>query len=138
MIAYKNIAGESLAIQLNASPASKNWSDACNYSSYPSITGNPGTWRLPSMADWQNMFVGCAKSGDAGAGDTMDPIAGFKEKIGATGITWQSSYYWSSTDSGSNAWSVVVNLDDSNAYANFYKSVTSTSSQCYVLGCLAF
>lgn len=138
MIAYKNIAGESLAIQLNASPANMSWSDACNYSNYPSIAGNPGTWRLPSMADWQNMFLGCAKDGDdSDASDnTLNPIAGFKEKIGATGITWQSSYYWSSTDSGSYAWSVVVNLDDSNASANFYKSVTSTASR--VLGCLAF
>jgi hypothetical protein len=137
MIAYKSeTAGESLAIQLNASPASMSWSDACNYSSYPSITGNPGTWRLPSMADWQNMIVGCAKSGDAGAGNTMDPIAGFKEKIGATGITWQSTYYWSSSDSESYAWSVGVYLNDSNARANFVKSVTSTPSN--VLGCLAF
>ena len=137
MIAYKSeTAGESLAIQLNDSPASMSWSDACNYSGYPSITGNPGTWRLPSKADWQNMFVGCAKSGDAGASDSMNPIAGFKEKIGATGITWQSTYYWSSSDSESYAWSVVVYLNDSNASANFVKSVTSTPSN--VLGCLAF
>lgn len=136
MVAYKNIAGESLAIQLNASPASMSWSDACNYSGYPSITGNPGTWRLPSMADWQNMFVGCAKSGDAGAGDTMDPIAGFKEKIGATGITWQSYFYWSSTDSGSLAWSVFVSLDGSKADADFGEN--DTSDPFSVLGCLAF
>lgn len=137
MVAYKSeTAGESLAIQLNASPASMSWSDACNYSNYPSITGNPGNWRLPSKADWQNMFVGCAKSGDAGASDSMNPIAGFKEKIGATGITWQSTYYWSSSDSESYAWSVGVYLNDSNASANFVKSVTSTPSN--VLGCLAF
>ncbi len=137
MIAYKSAtAGESLAIQLNASPASMSWSDACNYSNYPSITGNPGTWRLPSMADWQNMFVGCAKSGDAGAGDTMNPIAGFKEKIGATGITWQSNFYWSSTDSGSDAWSVVVYLDGSDAEAYFGEN--DTSVEYNVLGCLAF
>jgi len=137
MIAYKSeTAGESLAIQLNASPASKSWSGARNYSSYPSITGNPGTWRLPSKADWQNMFVGCAKSGDAGAGNTMNPIAGFKEKIGATGITWRSSQCWSSTDSGSRAWYVNVNLVGSNANANFYEYDPSYSFS--VLGCLAF
>ena len=137
MIAYKSeTAGESLAIQLNASPENMNWSEACNYSSYPSITGNPGTWRLPSKADWQNMFVGCAKSGDAGAGNTMNPIAGFKEKIGATGITWRSQYYWSSTGSDSRAWIVGVDLLGSDAYAGFGES--GTSVPCYVLGCLAF
>ena len=82
------------------------------------------------------MFVGCAKSGDAGASDDMDPIAGFKEKIVATGITWRSGDYWSSTDSGSDAWVVDVNLGNSNAFGYFYEDGTST--QCYVLGCLAF
>ena len=137
MVAYKSeTAGESLAIQLNASPASKNWSDAKTYAS--GLTAVPGgTWRLPSMADWQNMFVGCAKSGDAGASDYMDPIAGFKEKIGATGITWQSDDpYWSSTGSGSNAWLVLVNLYGSFAVAGFVEYGTSDPN--LVLGCLAF
>lgn len=60
MIAYKSAtAGESLAIQLNVSPVSKKWADAKTYAS--GLTAVPGgTWRLPSKADWQNMFVGCA------------------------------------------------------------------------------
>ena len=127
-----------LAIELNDSPAHMDWSAVCSYSSYPSITGNPGTWRLPSKADWQNMFVGCAKSGDAGASDNMDPIAGFKEKIGATGITWMS-YYWSSTESGSKVWYVHASLRDipkEIARARF--SEGNTSDLYYVLGCLAF
>jgi len=137
MVAYKSAtAGESLAIQLNGSPVSKKWADAKTYAS--GLTAVPGgTWRLPSKADWQNMFVGCAKSGDAGVSDEMDPIAGFKEKIGATGITWQSDdSYWSSTGSGSGAWYVNVYLDDSVAVACFYENDASTP--CSVLGCLAF
>jgi len=140
MVAYKSeTPGKSLAIQLNGSSESKSWSGACKYSNYPSITGNPGTWRLPSKADWQNMFVGCAKSGDAISPDgngQMDPIEGFKEKIGATGITWQSGFYWSSTDSGSEAWRVQVWLDGGDAYAFFVEYPTSDSN--LVLGCLAF
>ena len=139
MVAYKSeTAGESLAIQLNGSSSKMGWSAACSYSSYPSIAGNPGTWRLPSKADWQNMFVGCAKDGDdSDASDNkLDPIAGFKEKIGATGITWHSNSYWSSTDSGSNAWLVLVNLYSSFAEAAFVKYDTSDLN--LVLGCLAF
>ena len=131
MIAYLGNGSDctnGLAIQLNASPASvDNWSAACSYSSYPSITGNPGTWRLPSKDDWQNMFVGCAK---------MNPIAGFKEKIDATGITWLSVNYWSSTGSGSNAWYLNVSVNKMGAIARFYEG--STSKSCRVLGCLAF
>ena len=136
MIAYKSeTKGESLAIQLNASSESKSWNDANTYvSGLTAVLG--GTWRLPSKADWQNMFVGCAKSGDAGVSDIMNPIAGFKEKIAATGITWKSVYYWSSADSGSSAWLAGVDLDGNYAFAEFY--VGGTSGSFDVLGCLAF
>lgn len=141
MIAYVGSGSDcehGLAIQLNASPASMSWSDACNYSSYPSITDSPGTWRLPSKDDWQNMFLGCAKSGDAttpNANNTMDPIAGFKEKILAAGVTWQSGgHFWSSTGSGSNAWFVTVDLEGVSAWAYFYEG----DGPYDVLGCLAF
>lgn len=142
MIAYLGNGSEcdhGLAIQLNASPADMDWSAACSYSSYPSITGNPGIWRLPSKDDWQNMFVGCAKSGDAISPNNigiMDPIAGFKEKIVATGITWWSFIYWSSLGSGSFACQVSVNLNGSYAKAVF-NNVHVSNGRC-VLGCLAF
>ena len=147
MIAYVGSASDcahGLAIQLNGSPETKKWADnqAKNYAEgLTAIDG--GTWRLPSKADWQNMFLACAKSGDASSVDAdgkMDPIAGFKEKIAATGTTWDSSvYYWSSTkvsESSENAWCVSVNLGGDNAYAKFYEGVPSMSY--YVLGCLAF
>ena len=139
MIAYLGNGSDctnGLAIQLNASHVEKNWNDAKTYAS--GLTAVPGgTWRLPSKADWQNMFVGCAKSGDAGASDNMNPIAGFREKIGATGITWQSYAYWSSTGSGSYAWNVDVALSVSYAYARFNENV-HTSTLFYVLACLVF
>ena len=137
MVAYKS-GSNGLAIQLNGSPVEKEWDGAKTYAEgLSAVTG--GTWRLPSKADWQNMFLGCAVSGDAtSASDEMNPIAGFKAKIAATGITWKSFYYWSSTEHemGMGAWSVLVSLDDSNAAAYF--DFHSTSSERPVLGCLAF
>ena len=137
MIAYVS-GSNGLAIQLSSSPESKNWAGANTYAEGLN-TSTPiagGTWRLPSKADWQNMFVGCAVSGDASASDEMNPIAGFKAKIAATGTTWQSGDYWSSTPSGSLAWRVNVGLNGGDAYALFYEGGTSYSR--YVLGCLAF
>ena len=139
MIAYLGNGSDctnGLAIQLNSSPEYKTWSEAGTYAA--GLTAVPGgTWRLPSKADWQNMFLGCAKSGDASsASDMMNPIAGFKEKIAATGTTWQSYRYWSSTPSGSGAWDVDVYLRGSRAYADFYED--DSSFPYYVLGCLAF
>ena len=88
MIAYLGNGSDctnGLAIQLNGSPESKKWKDGDNYPAEAYATGlntslaiPGGTWRLPSKADWQNMFLGCAVSGDASDGDYMDPIAGFK------------------------------------------------------------
>ena len=140
MIAYLGSSSDctnGLAIQLNASPVSKNWADAKTYAEgLTPVAG--GTWRLPSMADWQNMFAGCAVAGDATSvsGQSMDPIAGFKAKIAATGITWPSDYYWSSTPNGLYAWLVGVALNGANARAFF--TTDDTSSEHSVLGCLAF
>ena len=135
MVAYKS-GSNGLAIQLNSSPVQKNWADAKTYAAgLTAFTG--GTWRLPSKDDWQYMFVGCAVPGDAGASDDMNPIAGFKAKIAATGITWKSSNYWSSTESSSPlAWLVRVKLDDGDAVAAFSQSPTFLTMA--VLGCLAF
>ncbi len=141
MIAYLGNGSDctnGLAIQLNSSPVTKPWSDAKTYAS--GLTAVPGgTWRLPSKADWQNMFLGCAKSGDdTNASDNMlSPIQGFKEKITAAGVTWPSVYYWSSsTASASGAWNVQVYLAGNYADARFLDG--STGSTYYVLGCLAF
>ena len=139
MIAYVGNGSDctnGLAIQLNSSPVEKDRSEAGTYAT--GLTAVPGgTWRLPSEADWQNMFLGCAKSGDASsASQNMNPISGFKEKIAATGITWKSNIYWSSLDYSSYARDVEVMLYGSNAYAAFAWDPKSNSH--YVLGCLAF
>ena len=143
MIAYLGNGSDctnGLAIQLNSSPVSKKWKDGTTYPAKEYAEGLAevpgGTWRLPSKADWQNMFLGCAISGDASSADNMDPIQGFKEKIAATGISWQSYYYWSSTPSGPFAWLVYVYLIGSSANTSFYE--VDPSSLYRVLGCLAF
>jgi hypothetical protein len=139
MVAYKS-GSNGLAIQLNANPASMGWESAKAYTGYPAVSGGVGTWRLPSKEEWQNMFVGCKIDGDAtepNDNNKMDPIAGFREKIAATGTVWMSDKYWSSTPSGSVAWRVSVTLGDRRAMAVF--NVVEYTSQAHkVLGCLAF
>jgi hypothetical protein len=138
MVAYMS-GSNGLAIQLNGSSEKMKWAQAKTYAEgLTAVSG--GTWRLPSKADWQNMFVGCAVSGDAtvpNGNDEMNPIAGFKAKIAAAGITWQSDDYWTSTEGDSMAWMVGVNLDDSNAKASFGQ-IPSDFASLYVRACLAF
>ena len=138
MVAYKS-GSNGLAIQLNGNPVSMKWAQAKTYAEgLTAVSG--GTWRLPSKADWQNMFVGCAVSGDATVPDAdseMDPIAGFQAKIAAAGITWKSGDYWTSTGDDSIAWMVGVNLEGSYASASFGE-IPSSFAALNVLGCLAF
>ena len=138
MVAYKS-GSNGLAIQLNSNPEKMKWAQAKTYAEgLTAVSG--GTWRLPSKADWQNMFVGCAVSGDATVPDAdseMDPIAGFQAKIAAAGITWKSGDYWTSTGDDSIAWMVGVNLEGSYASASFGE-IPSSFAALNVLGCLAF
>lgn len=135
MVAYKN-GSNGLAIQLNASPSSMGWYDAKNYvESLISVPG--GSWHLPSKAEWQNMFVGCAIAGDAGKSEWMDPIAGFVEKIATAGATWQSGGYWTTSSQYlGRHYSVIINRSSSNPNAAFFEG--SDDDPHFALGCLAF
>ena len=154
MVAYKN-GSNGLAIQLNSSPSKMYWSNANAYTDYPTISGNVGTWRLPSDEDWTKMFTGCAIDGDGldSSNPNPDPlyiISGFMEKITATGTTWTNGgQYCSSTTTGTGSDTeygyVYTNLSDSptnHYYAYIYKMLKSNadnqSVQFYVLGCFAF
>lgn len=154
MVAYKSDS-HGLAIQLNSSPSKMYWSDANAYTGYPAISGNVGTWRLPSDEDWINMFTGCAIDGDGLQSNNSDPdplyyISGFMEKIAATGTTWEKGgQYWSSTTTGTGSDTEYGYVDTyfsdsptNHYYAYIYKmsksNADSESVQFYVLGCFAF
>ena len=155
MVAYKN-GSNGLAIQLNSSPSKMSWSDANAYTEYPTISGNVGTWRLPSDEDWINMFTGCAIDGD-GLQEPINPysdplyfISGFMEKITATGTTWENGeQYWSSTTTGTESdtkygyvFTASSDSPTNHYYAYIYKmsksNADSESVQFYVLGCFDF
>ena len=155
MVAYKD-GSNGLAIQLNSSPSTMSWSDANTYTGYPTISGNVGSWRLPSEEDWINMFTGCAIDGDGFKeqdnpySDPLYFISGFMEKIAATGTTWENGgQYCSSTTTGTESDTeygyVFTNFSyspTSHYYAYIYKMLKSNadnqSVQFYVLGCFAF
>ena len=151
MVAYKN-GSHGLAIQLNSSPSKMSWSDANAYKDYPTISGNVGTWSLPSDEDWTNMFTGCAIYGDGKKeqdnpySDPLYIISGFMEKIAATGTTWEKGgQYWSSTTTGTGSgtkYGYVYTNYDEQYYAYIHKmlkeNADNQSVQLYVLGCFAF
>ena len=82
------------------------------------VTG--GTWRLPSIKDWQYMFIGCGASGSYSDNPGAMSYSGLASKLTtAQGNALQTVEYWSSTESspGSTAW--IVKFDGSNASFNY-------------------
>jgi hypothetical protein len=97
------------------------------------VTG--GTWRLPSIIDWQNIIIGCGTSGTAVADprNTNMEHNGLLNKLSAAGGITLTSFYWSSTEVNANyAMDLCFNTDN----ASF--SHASKTGQCGVRACLAF
>ena len=77
-----------------------------------------GTWRLPTKADWENMFLACKKDGDATSATADMKIAGFKEKISSAGTGFTDGHtYWTSTDSPS-AFCIIFSDPDQVSFQN--------------------
>ena len=113
MIAYVGTASDcthGLAIALADESGMKNyWAAGTACSGKAAVTG--GTWRLPSIKDWQYMFIGCGASGSYSASPSNMSYSGLASKLTtAQGDAFLrgDEYYWSSTEysPGDGAWSV--------------------------------
>ena len=117
MIAYVGNASNcahGLAIALNDVSASKlHWADAITAAATqtPAVFG--GKWRLPSILDWQYMFVGCGDTGTPKATSvSVTRATKLMEKLTSSGATImknsnQTSGYWTATEYGTDlAWSL--------------------------------
>ena len=139
MIAYVGTASDcahGLAIALADESGTKDYGaagTAC--SGKAAVTG--GTWRLPSIKDWQYMFIGCGASGSYSDNPSSMSYSGLASKLTtAQGDAMQPGYYWSSTEylPGTDAWSVCFD-GSSNAIFGF-DSESNDSPR--VRACLAF
>ena len=125
MIAYIGNASEcahGLAIALS-DDASASFStagtNAANHTPTAPILG--GTWRIPSKADWENMFTACAKTGDGYSENWT--IAGFREKLQACSadLTTGETYWTSTTSEGEYGYCVLIGGDTSASIQSTYK-----------------
>ena len=118
----------------NDSKTAAEWCSAWNTSK--KVTG--GTWRLPSIKDWQYMFIGCGASAtysDNPNGVNMS-YSGLASKLStANGTALQKNYYWSSPEIyvGYYAWHLYFFSDRFTLFSN------GTETYAYhVRACLAF
>jgi len=144
MIAYVGTASDcttGLAIALeDVSSSTYTWAAAAEaVTTWASGKTAPtiGSWRLPSIKDWQYMFIGCG-SGESYSDPTMGmtrSYSGLKDKLTAAGGTaLKTVIYWSSTERypGAVAWN--LRFDGSRAY--FIDDDESYDDR--VRACLAF
>lgn len=115
MIAYVGNASNcehGLAIALN-DVTKLTWANALTTAAAqtPAVFG--GAWRLPSMLDWQYMFVGCGQSGTPSTSYlSVCYAAKLVEKLNAAGVTPMqyansNNGYWMSNENGTEqAWSI--------------------------------
>ena len=137
MIAYVGNASDctnGLAIALSDESGTKTWSAAvAACSGKTAVTGS--TWRLPSIKDWQNMFIGCGASGTVSNNPSSMSYSGLASKLSTAGGTaLQPFIYWSSSEDrpGLDAW--FLYFGGSNAYFNSVDEVIVY----LVRACLAF
>jgi len=96
-----------------------------------------GTWRMPSVKDWQYMFIGCGS--DQPYNDPTENMersfSGLASKLNGAGGTAlpNDSFYWTSTAVGDdNAWCFYIAGDEGD-----FRAVPK-SNGCLIRACLAF
>ena len=137
MIAYVGSASDcthGLAIALADESGTKTWSEAgAACSGKTAVTG--GTWRLPSIKDWQYMFIGCGASGSYSDSPSTMSYSELATKLTtANGTALQTVSYWSSTESspGEDAWSLYFGGSSASFFSGDYEGDAYPIRACLV------
>ena len=103
MVAYVGNAfncAHGLAIALADESETMNQSAAITAASTTKNTNTPittGTWRLPTIQDWQYILIGCGNGATSSDLGTVG-IGTLNAKLASVGNILQNTYYWSSID----------------------------------------
>jgi hypothetical protein len=152
MIAYVGTAsdcdhGLAIALENVSSSSTYSWGDAAGaVTTWASGKTPPttGSWRLPSIKDWQYMIIGCEGSGSYSEYPVQLSYNGLREKLSAAGgtaltATGSNALYWLSTEDENDpemlAWALNFYDWDGNAY--FYDG-NMKDDVWLVRACLAF
>ena len=139
MIAYVGSASDcthGLAIALADESGTKTWSEAgAACSGKTAVTG--GTWRLPSIKDWQYMLIGCGASESYKDNPSTMGYSGLASKLTTAqgNALVQTVSYWSSTESspGEDAWSLYFGGSSASFFSGDYEGDAYP-----IRACLAF
>ncbi len=100
-----------------------------------------GTWKVPTIQEWQQMLIGCGSEGEVSDNPASDTFTftGINEKLAVlTGSNPLRYGYWSATDDqyyDGYGWQIYFNVDNT-TYADFGEY--SKQSYFSIRACLAF
>jgi hypothetical protein len=133
-----------LAIALSDESDRMHWSDAVTACTNKNTSApfNGGTWRLPTIVDWQNMFIGCGASGSVISEPNVDQfsmdytyLTTKLSAAGGNGVQNGDEGYWSGTGIDSDhAWALSF-FSSSNA---LFLHGDINNVEAFVRTCLAF
>lgn len=104
MVAYVGSASNcthGLAVALADESGTMNQSAAITAASTTKNTNTPittGTWRLPTIQDWQYILIGCGNGASYSSTPGTVGIGTLNAKLASVGNILQNTYYWSSID----------------------------------------
>ena len=134
MVCYVDGNGHGLAIALDDESGTMDWGDANDAcSSKNPVTG--GKWRLPSIKDWQYMFIGCGASGSYSDNPQVMSYSELASKLSTAHgkVLVDDDFYWSSTKMDDDFyWGLYIDGDD----VEFRKQ--DDGNGLHVRACLAF
>gem|GEM_PF-5841539 len=131
----------------NTYKSSFQWDEAAaavqTWSADKAVAG--GTWKVPTIQEWQQMLIGCGSEGEVSdypASDTFT-FTGINEKLAALSQYYPLSYgYWSATEYQSNtdkAWEIYFDVtNNNNTCASFYGYGKVSTYGDPIRACLAF
>lgn len=146
MIAYvgnQSNCEHGLAIALANEIYTMTWSeaDAIWENKNSSLPVTNAKWRLPSVEDWQNMFIGCGASGEIVGNPTTDYAISYGQlnskltAIGGTALL--TDKFWTLTQISENVNNAYkIRLDGPTGEAHF--SISDKGFEFYARACLSF
>lgn len=124
--------------ELDPSYQTISWSYALDKAAEHTPTVTNGTWKLPTVVEWKQMFIGCGATGNVDDDEISysEMDAKLTTAEGTTLNTGSYDYYWTATES-------IYSSDDAHvlAYDNGQASFSGTydkGSSAYARACLTF
>ncbi len=134
MVCYVDGNAHGLAIALDNENGAMDWSDAIDACDDKTpVTGS--TWRLPSIKDWQYMFIGCGATGSYSDNPSILSCSELNSMLSAVqGTVLENDFfYWSSTKTDTDYhWGLYIDGDDVEFRNQF------DGNGLHVRACLAF